>query len=204
MPGYLKGALFAAVAGFFVWSFLSPGQSDVDLGKVLDRTQHALVNYNTYLKKNGITEVKKEHVGRLTSYVHEVMNVEPVLYQNPIGVKMLKDASFEGFDDSNDNNVKDSDEKKLFRVEIDFEGKRLIASDSQGSGFTGSGLMAGLIGGMLMGRLMGNQRSAGVKPGSMSSRKVTSRTAYGRSRAASRSASRARSSARSGGRFGGK
>lgn len=199
MPGYLKGVLFAAVAGFFLWSFLSPGQPDVDLGKVLDRTQHALVSYNNYLKKNDITEVKKEHVGRLTGYVHEVMNVAPALHKNPIGVKMLKDASFEGFDDGNNNNIKDSEDKKLFRVEIDFEGKRLIASDSQGRGFTGSGLMTGLIGGMLMGRLMGNQRAAGVRPGSMSSRNVTSRASYGRSRT-----SRARSRARSGGRFGGK
>ncbi len=200
MPGYLKGTLFAAVAVFFVWSFLSPGKPDIDLGKVLDRTQHALVSYNSFLKKNSITEVKKEHVDKLTGYVHQVMNVEPALHQNPIGVKMLKDASFEGFDDSNNNNIKDSEDKKLFRVEIDFEGKRLIASDSKGQGFTGSGLMTGLIGGMLMGRLMGNQRAAGVRPGSMSSRNVTSRTAYGRSRATPR----ARSSARSGGRFGGK
>lgn len=199
MPGYLKGALFAAVAGFFAWSFLFPGKPDVDLGKVLDRTQHALVSYNNFLKKNGITEVKKEDVGRLTGYVHEVMNVTPVLHSNPIGVKMLKDASFEGFDDSNNNNIKDSGDKKLFRVEIDFEGKRLIASDSEGRGFTGSGLMTGLLGGMLMGRLMGNQRAAGVRPGSLSNRSVTSRASYGRSRT-----SRARSSARSGGRFGGK
>ena len=201
MPGYFKGALFAAVAGFFLWSFLSPGKPDVDLGKVLDRTQHALVSYNNFLKKNDITDVKKEHVGKLTGYVHDVMNVAPALHQNPIGVKMLKDASFEGFDDSNNNNVKDAEDTKLFRVEIDFEGKRLIASDSQGGGFTGSGLMTGLVGGMLMGRLMGSQRAAGVRPGSMSSRSVTSRTAYGRSRAAS---TRARSSSRSGGRFGGK
>ncbi len=200
MPGYLKGALFAAVAGFFVWSFLAPGQPNIDLGKVLDRTQHALVSYNNFLTKNNITEVKKEHVGKLTGYVHEVINVAPALHTNPIGVKMLKDASFEGFDDRNNNNVKDSEDEKLFRVEIDFEGKRLIASDSQGRGFTGSGLMAGLVGGMLMGRLMGNQRAAGVRSGSMSSRNVTSRASYGRSR----TTSRARSSSRSGGRFGGK
>ncbi len=200
MPGYLKGALFAAVAGFFLWSFLSPSQPDVDLGKVLDRTQNALASYNNYLKKENITEVKKEHIGRLTGYVHEVVNVAPVLHHNPIGVKMLKDASFEGFDDGNNNNIKDPEDQKLFRVEIDFEGKRLLASDANGGGYTGSGLMTGLVGGMLMGRLMGNQRAAGVRPGSMSSRNVTSRASYGRSRAASR----ARSSARSGGRFGGK
>lgn len=199
MPGYLKGALFAAVAGYFAWSFLSPASSDVDLGKVLDRTQHALASYNKYLNKNKITEVKKEHVTKMTGYVHEVMNVQPVLHNNPIGVKMLKDASFEGFDDGNNNNIKDSGDKKLFRVEIDFEGKRLIASDSEGRGFTGSGLVTGLLGGMLMGRLMGNQRSAGVRPGTLSNRSVTSRASYGRSRT-----SRARSSARSGGRFGGK
>ena len=77
------------------------------------------------------------------------------------------------------------------RIEIDFDGKRMIASDSAGT-YTGLGMGSGLLTGMLMGHLLSNQRAAGIRQGHFANRNVQSRASYARSRT------------RSGGRFGGK
>lgn len=173
------------------------GSSDSgpDLGRVLDRTQQALKVFQNYLTKENAKELTEAHKQQLAAFMGNAMNIQPPVHTTPVGIKLLKDSTFEGFDDPNKNNFQDSGESRLFKVEIDFEGKRLIAT-SEGGRSTGMGLGTGLLAGMLMGRLLGGQRAAGVKPGAFANRKVESRSAY--------RASRARSSARSGGRFGGK
>ncbi|MCH9808777.1 MAG: hypothetical protein K0U74_13700 [Alphaproteobacteria bacterium] len=191
MQNIITVVVLAAIGGYF---FLgdSGGSSRADLLKVLDRTQASLQIFQDHLKKNNVTKVSKENLDQLAVFMQRVMNKEPAVYPSPVGVKIEKDTTFLGFKDANKDNVKDAGESTLFKVEIDFEGKRLIASDGSGGGFTGMGLASGFLLGALMGNLMNRQRAAGVKPGSFRNRNVQSRSSY------------ARSKARSGGRFGGK
>ena len=160
------------------------GDPGPDLGKVLDRTAGALNIFQGALKKANVTEPTDQHMTQLSGLMQRAMNFEPPVYKKPIGVKLLKDATFEGFLDKNKDNKQDAGEKRLFKVEIDFEGKRLIATGEKGRS-TGMGLATGFFAGMLMGRLLGSQRAAGVRPGRFANRKIQSRSNYARSRARS-------------------
>lgn len=185
--------IWVLLLGVGAYYFLGDsGSSRADLLKVLDRTEASLKIFQKHLKDNNVTTVTKENLDQLTVFMQRVMNKEPAVYTSPVGIQMLKDTTFEGFKDGNKDNVKDAGEGTLFKVEIDFEGRRLIASDGSGGGFTGMGLASSFLLGSLMGNLMGRQRAAGVKPGHFNNRNVQSRASYARSRA------------RSGGRFGGK
>ncbi|MEZ6087853.1 MAG: hypothetical protein R3C05_07490 [Pirellulaceae bacterium] len=55
------------------------------------------------------------------------------LITSPIGVKIDDTGAILGFKDPNQNSTMDSGEQKLFSIEIDAEGQRLIASDEQGN-----------------------------------------------------------------------
>jgi hypothetical protein len=168
------------------------GQPGPDMGAVLDRTSKALAAFQTHLEKQGVAQATNEHMSQLTGFLHRVLNHNPPVHTTPVGIKLLKDAKFEGFDDSNRDNVQDIGEKRLFTLEIDFDGKRLIATGQSGQS-TGMGLASGLLTGMLLGRLLSNQRAAGIRPGHFAGRNVSPRSAYP-----------ARARARSGGLFRGK
>ncbi|MEZ6133525.1 MAG: hypothetical protein R3C53_01315 [Pirellulaceae bacterium] len=80
------------------------------------------------------------------------------LISKPIGVSMDEKGDLLGFTDANKNNTQDAGDEKLFTIEIDAAGGRLIASDNQGNhrphhyrshGFTG----------FLLGSMMGRQNS---------------------------------------------
>ena len=199
MLGNLKGLLFMVVGAAILWSLFGGGSSSssIDLAKVLDRTQIALKGFQENLNDNQVAELNDETLGKLPGLLQHVMNMEPHLHTAPIGVAVDKASTFQAFEDTNMDNVQDAGEGDLFKVEIDAEGKRLIASIPGGRS-TASGMATGLLTGMLLGRLIGNQRSAGIKPGHFAGRSVQSKASYSRSR------SSARSSARSGGRFSGK
>ncbi len=190
MQKYLGYLVIAVIAGyFFLGDMFTPARAD--LGAVLDRTILALTHFEKQVQKHQLTKLDEAALKQLEPLMQKAMNAKPPVYEKPVGVKLLKDASFQGFSDANGNNVEDAGDAKLFTVEIDFEGRRLIATGAGGAS-TGTRLASGLLGGMLLGSLMSNQRAAGVKPGAFANRKVQSRASYARSRA------------RSGGRFGGK
>ncbi len=111
-----------------------------------------------------------------------------------IPTRLGKDAKFTGVDDANRNKVADADEPLLFTVELDAQNKRMIATDSSGTGTSHGFSGMGFIAGALIGSMMGRQRSAGIAPGSFSNRKLASPASY----------NQARSRARSGGLRGGK
>lgn len=182
--------VIAAVGAWFFFGDTGTASS-VDMGKVLDRTQTSLLTFQTHMTKQNVQKVTDEHLKVLSGFMRDAMNVEPPVYTSPVGVNLLKDSKFEGFADANQDNVKDAGEDRLFTVEIDFDGKRMIASDSAGT-YTGLGMGSGLLTGMLMGHLLSNQRAAGIRQGHFANRNVQSRASYARSRT------------RSGGRFGGK
>jgi len=121
----------------------------------------------------------------------------PPLYSQPVGVSIGKDGKIVGFANPNNNTVQDSGEKQLFTVEVDGEKQRLIASNTSGQardhGFSGTGLLTG----MLIGSLLSRQSSAGIRPSSLASRNVTSRSNYRAQRSAAASRASASASARS-------
>lgn len=193
--GNLKTIIIVGVLAFIGYNFFMGGSStsqSADLGQVLDRTVFALDKYDAYLKENDVKEAGEKQFDQLTGFMGNVMNQEPRFYDENIGVSLRKDATFEGYTDSNGNRVKDADESEVFTVEIDSENKRLIATDTSGNasdvGFSGTGFLAGA----LIGGLLARQLGGGVKPGSFNDRKTTPRNSY-------KAPASARSRARSGG-----
>ena len=179
----------------------SEKQQTADLGKVIDRAASALKEYQGNIEKENVVQASKKQIAKFTDYLQQRMNADPKFYDKPISVQLLKDASFSGFVDKNINGTLDKDENLLFKLEVDGDNSRLIATDAEGravsQGFSGSGFMAGA----LMGMLLSRQRGAGVGRGAFNNRQVTSRSAY---KAPRSTGSRARSSTRSGGMSRGK
>ena len=197
MKYIIYGVIGIAVIGF-MFSSNNSSKPKIDLTQVLNRSTVALEKYDQYLKKNNVEKATNEHLDQLNGFMQKVMNTEPRFHPKPIATKLGKDAKFTGVEDANSNGAADDGEKQLFTVEVDAQNKRIIATDSSGTGtyrgFSGSGFLAGA----LIGAMLGRQRSAGVKPGSFANRKLTSPTSYSSTRA------QARSRARSGGLRGGK
>jgi len=91
---------------------------------------------------------------------------EPKVYPKTLGVTAEKDGSFIGFRDDNANKIRDSGEAQVFKVEIDGDKQKLIASDNERSAESPfGGMMMGMMMGMLMGNIMNRQRSTGTTPG---------------------------------------
>jgi len=189
----LIGAI--AVVGFIGYSVVSGSSSEqtADLGQVLDRTEFVLTEYQGYLGENGITDVSDQQMAEFTEFYTVVLNSEPRFYDKTLGLEVMPDAMFLGFADANGNGVQDTDEGKVFTVEIDEANRRLIATDVAGNAsglqFSGTGFLAGA----LIGSLINRQRGAGITPASFNNRNATPRSNY-----------RAPSSARSGGPRSGK
>ncbi len=116
---YVKYGFFALVAVAIGLSFFADDTPKIDLAQVLDRTDLALKSFQGHMSGSGAKEATKEDMAKLPAIMQQVMNKQPTFYSKPIGVKLLKDASFEGFTDENQNNIKDDSDSKLFKVEID-------------------------------------------------------------------------------------
>ncbi|HAT86121.1 hypothetical protein [Cohaesibacter gelatinilyticus] len=195
----LKNLAIVAVLGFLAYTFFFSPKSEqtADLGQVLDRTMFAIEKYENHAQKLNATKLTDDNMAEFGNFLAQVMNSNPRFYDEELGIKLRKDAAFQGFADKNKNGTQEEGEGDVFTVEIDSENKRIIASDGNGASsdtrFSGSGLLTGL----LIGHLLSRQRSAGVKPGSFNNRQTTPRSSY-------RAPSSARSGARSGGLGSGK
>jgi len=86
------------------------------------------------------------------------------LRSSPIGVAMLDNGAVEGFEDFNENMKRDGSEKVIFKIHIDKQRDRVIASDpiqgyhrdhSLGAGF------GGLMMGYMIGRMLNRQSATG-------------------------------------------
>jgi len=117
------------------------------------------------------------------------------IVSQPIGLALLSEGAFEGFMDPNQNGTKDSGEKQIFKVEIDAERNRLIASDTQyqrDAGFNPTGLLAGL----LIGSMLSRQRASGVNTNRFKNQKMSPKSYHSSavSKASSSASARSRSS----------
>lgn len=137
--------------------------SFANLNKALDVASNTMTSFekkdqSTVNKDNAMDVFSKDYANNL--------NKTPELSQlGPMGVRPEADGSFVAFSDANKNNIKDANEKDLFKVEADAENQRLIASDGETvTEQSHSGMMNGFIMGMLLSNMMGRQRSAGINP----------------------------------------
>ncbi len=131
-----------------------------DLDRVLGVTSESLTKF-----ENTSSDVNNDNVMDKFSdtYAKDLNATQPPLNAGPIGVNSQADGSLLGFDDKNNNKIKDAGEKDLFKMEVDTENNRLVAS-SEGEvreqGFSGSGLLMG----MLIGNMLSRQRATGARP----------------------------------------
>lgn len=91
---------------------------------------------------------------------------EAKLLSTPIGVSVDETGDVIGFTDSNRNNIRESGDNQLFKVQVDPAGERLIASDQDGHsrphhyrGF-GSGMFLGYMLSRNMGYYSGSRAAA--------------------------------------------
>ena len=117
-------------------------------------------------------------------------SAEPKLYESQIGVSPQADASLLAYSDDNLNAALDEQEEALFKIEIDGENARIIASGRSGEinehHFSGTGLLAGY----LIGSMLSRQGRAGVNTSALASKKPVTARAAARSRAGSGSHSK--------------
>ncbi len=81
------------------------------------------------------------------------------LVSKPIGVEMHESGSINGFVDLNKNNTKDLSEKELFKIEIDEERGRVIASDNGGHYRDHRYRPGRFFTGYMLGSMLGRNRS---------------------------------------------
>jgi hypothetical protein len=178
MKKILLGALTALVVA------CSSGPSSVaDLDRVLDITVDTLKKFET-----SVFNTKDEKA--MQAFARELqlnMNISyPKPANKPVGIELAKDGSIKGYADENNNSTRDGGEEDLFKIQIDSEKQRIIASDQQHTrdfGISGMGLLAGF----LMGSLLNRQRAAGVKPSSISQQKATPKSDYRKAYSSARS-----------------
>ena len=130
-----------------------------DLDRVLGVASDSMTKFE------GTEDVNKDNVmDKFSSaYQSNLNSAQPPLLPGTIGVTPDKDGSLLSFEDKNNNNIQDEGEKDLFKLEVDSENNRLVASSEEEvreSGFSGSGLLMG----MLIGNMLSRQRATGANP----------------------------------------
>ena len=191
---------YAAIAAF---AFLAQSCADQqskspDFYGIMDRTVDVILATNNAIEASSEEVPEEVAMSAFEERLHLAINANPKLYSSPMGLEMMEDASFKGFNDKNNDNKQDAGEEKLFTLEIDSENNRLVCTDHTGQhhGYRVSG--AGFFAGALMGGLLGRQSNAGVNPNRFNGSNMRSTS---RSEMAQRNA---RSRARSGGSRSGK
>lgn len=170
-------------------------QERADLDRVLDVTTKSM---DAFEKSNA---GKEPDMKAFTTHLATSLNAaDPRPYNGPLGIVLNTDGSFEGFHDGNTNTVLDEGESKLFKLEVDPDNKRILASDGnyvrEESLLGGMGM--GLLAGMLLGNLMNRQRSAGVNRQSISNKQASPKRAASGASKSNNSSNSARSRAGSG------
>jgi hypothetical protein len=203
--------------------------SPVNVKQVLTRALDAFEKFDDYMTSYSYTAMTPELFAQFKVWLDNEMNRSPALYNKRIATRINADASIDGFADDNANGKIDATEPRLFKIEIDIDNRRVIATAEGSSSYDYHPRPRGFIAGYLVSDLLNRQRRAGIRYGHFSKRTVyasgikrpdpsdtTARSTTTRHRPANRSRlrtdrngshrhySNARSKARSGGAFGGK
>jgi len=196
-------SLSALLTATCLLSACSPRTASVDLDRVLEVTSQTLTTfeqeqaYNSYGTENAVQDNEKPVMDDAAMQAFgkalekNLNRAAPQIHPEIIGVNVAEDGSIQGYNDKNNNGEKDNGEKELFKIEVDGEKQRLLASSGEhvrDHGFSGSGLLAGL----LIGNMLSRQRAAGISPSSLSSKRAVSKSAYKSARTRSGSGSHSR------------
>ena len=161
-----------------------------DLNRVLDITMETM---NIFDEKSEGVEGDAAMEKFADELAYNLNTLEPKVYPVPVGVAYASDGSFEGYNDENRDNSKNSGEQDLFKIEIDAENQRLIASDENNvSDHSFAGMGMGLLAGMLIGNMMSRQRAAGVDTKALSNKQTTARPAASQTTRTSSQSARSR------------
>ena len=175
MFGKLKYGLYAVVAVAVLASLLT-GKGSSTAGATTAQLDRALgIASDTVSDFENTADVNESNaMEKFAAKYNDGLNAaQPPINTNPIGVESQADGAILSFDDANSNGIKDAGEKDLFKMEVDGENNRLIAStegEARESGFSGSGLLMG----MMIGNMLSRQRATGANP---AARKTTARGA---------------------------
>jgi hypothetical protein len=141
------------------------GSSAIDLNRVSEIATDAM---KTMSNRADINDGEKAIEALREEFELKLNSSRPLVYpESYIAVTSEADGSFKGFNDTDNNHTQSAEEEVLFKIEIDAENNRVLASNPSGSETAESpfsGMMTGMLMGMMMGNLMGRQRSAGVNP----------------------------------------
>ena len=179
----------------------------VDLDKVLDAFAETLAELDgddESVEAGAVAEVadaeeKQDKQDEFLTLYAKKLNAAKVSSKT-VGVEFQDSGTVRGFADANGNNKADAGEKELFTVDVDPEGKRLIASDRQYYRDRPYRPRFGFFTGYMFGRMMGRNRSfysgskASMKP-KWGDKKMSSKNYH--SKAVSTAKAKARTSARS-------
>lgn len=146
-----------------------------ELNRALDVASNTM---NSFEQKNTGTDgaVNKDNVMDVFSkdYAENLNKDQPLAHLGPLGVKAEADGSFSAYSDKNKNNTQDAGEKDVFKLEVDAQNDRLLASNEEAvQEQPQMGMGTGLLMGMLLGNMMSRQRMTGANP---ASKKATPRT----------------------------
>lgn len=137
-----------------------------DMNKALDVASTTMTSLDKTTSDTNSSVTKETVIADFSKKYAEELNKDPKLaHLKPIGVVPKADGSFSAYTDKNNNQIKDIDEKTLFKVEADAKNGRLLASNEAGvaeqpHSFMGGGFFMG----MLMGNLLSRQRMTGANP----------------------------------------
>ncbi len=185
----LNGILF--VIFIFIFSGCSSQQKEIlDLDKILNVMQMTLdvLNSTTPVKSDMNPEVaeaesflpippeqQNDNYNQIFIQKFETNLNNAGISKNRIGAEMSEDGSVKGYIDSNKNGTQDINEKTAFKIEIDPERNRLIATDTQNNYRRSSGysLAQGLFAGYMLRSMFGRQRGMGITSSRFSNMKMS-------------------------------
>ena len=199
MGNLLKYSLIISVISLINVSCENSGsnytENDIDLNKVLDitvDTLHASQEKMDLQKaaSQSIPDDDQAFIDLADTLGENYNKAQPKLFEAQIGVSPQADASLLAYADTNLSTTLDEKDEVLFKIEIDGENARIIASSRSGAinehNFSGSGLLAGY----LIGSMLSRQTRAGVNTSALANKKPITASAAARSRAGSGSHSK--------------
>ena len=173
------------------------GTSSVDIKQVLIRTADTFDRFDRYMTRYSYKSMTPQLFAQLTIWLNQEMNRSPALHAKRIATRINKNASIDGHSDHNGNGKVDAAEPRLFKIEIDTDKRRIIATAEGGSSYGYRPGYRSFMGGYLVGGLLGQQRRAGIRYGHFAKRSVYQSGIRAKDRAKDRaSTATARNSAR--------
>lgn len=201
MGNLIKYGLIIGVIGFIYYTSQSNDsdynyvKDDIDLNRVLDITVDTLHAFQQKLdEQKAATQNTPDDDQVFIDFADALGDnynkAQPKIIETKIGVNPQSDASLLAYSDANLNLVLDDKEELLFKIEIDGENARIIASSRSGAinehHFSGTSLLAGY----LIGSMLTRQGRAGVNTKTLASKKPVTAAAAARTRAGSGSHSK--------------